>query len=227
MAASEELTRDGFGRRPLLVRLLERLAYASGSGSSRLRSERGSRAGQCVVRFAVQDRRRGSPSAAVGLAADARRSTSPRRSRRRRRARYGQRTSTMARRSVIQSRRRMSGRVSAMPRALYCAFALPKTSRTSRARADRQRHVVAEHQRRRRPHRRRRLARRPTSPRARAARAAPGPPRCRGRSASPLGGGARSPCVHGCRRPLNVRRGSGAASPACATIAACGVAQRR
>jgi cardiolipin synthase len=28
MAASEELTRDGFGRRPLLTRLLERLAYA-------------------------------------------------------------------------------------------------------------------------------------------------------------------------------------------------------
>jgi len=28
MEASEELTRDNFGRRPLLVRLLERLAYA-------------------------------------------------------------------------------------------------------------------------------------------------------------------------------------------------------
>ena len=28
IASSEELTRDGFGRRPLLVRLLERLAYA-------------------------------------------------------------------------------------------------------------------------------------------------------------------------------------------------------
>ena len=28
MAASEELTREGFGRRPLLVRLLERIAYS-------------------------------------------------------------------------------------------------------------------------------------------------------------------------------------------------------
>ena len=117
----------------------------------------------------------------------------------------------------------MSGRVSVMPRALYCALAPAEDVLDIAARADRQRHVVAEHQRRRRPHRGRGLAVARTSPRAPASRARRSLQRCRARL-RPRSGVllvSASMCLAMTTPPvaaiaLNLRRRTRAASPAIA-----------
>ena len=99
-----------------------------------------------------------------------------------------------------------------MPRALYCAFAPPKTSWRSALRTDRQGHFVAEHQRRGRPHRGRRLSvtghHRVRQPRQQR----PDQRRCRAPISAALGGVLR--CRRPWRRIHNLRRRTRAASPA-------------